>query len=38
MMQLIVTVPDAGARILREIDMVVFSPRACAAIAAALSL
>lgn len=34
----IVTVLDAGACILREIDMVVFSPRMCAAIAAALSL
>lgn len=34
----IVTVLDAGARILREIDMVVFSSHACIAIAATLSL
>lgn len=33
-----VTVLDAGARILREIDTVVFSSRACIAIAATLSL
>lgn len=34
----IVTVLDAAARIPWEIDTVVFSPRACAAIAATLSL
>lgn len=33
-----VTVLDAGALILREIDTVVFSSRACIAIAATLSL